>query len=347
MNAGEQVLDFLYTTQLQVDDEWAVTTPTGFIWWAAENAQTVEILGEQTAEDGTTGYLIGVRTEMVSDLELTDAALADLNAGPMQLASMSGPVYDVETKTVSLCSLALVHEEIAPWMGMLLSTAAVLQLDESHAFGSVLAERHGARVAVSGHPQRGVRQHADEMIGAAAQIFSPANRTALMLADADFDDAVTRYMMQPPSLGASAGGTGLTVEFPFGQGSSLCQFQGDREHVRWGNGLAIRQRFPCPARTETEGIRTALDLNFEDLTVYPAGYGFGSFCYADGMIGYNGFLPNLLLREGLLPSLYFSCATRALSISVRILGEEWSEESFSPDRSALGRMMREDDSGSC
>ena len=96
MNAGERVLDFLYTTQLQVDDEWAVTTPTGFIWWAAGNAQSVEILGEQSSGDGMTGYLVGVRTEMVSDLELTDAAAPESVLASVRAAAVEIPGVRVE-----------------------------------------------------------------------------------------------------------------------------------------------------------------------------------------------------------------------------------------------------------
>ena len=32
MNAGRELLDFLYTEQLQVDDDWAERTPNGFTW---------------------------------------------------------------------------------------------------------------------------------------------------------------------------------------------------------------------------------------------------------------------------------------------------------------------------
>jgi hypothetical protein len=229
-NAGEQVLDFLYTTQLQVDDQWAVRAADGFTWWAAENAQVVEIIGEDTSPDAMTGYLVSVRTEMLSGIELTDAALNELNRGPMKFASMAGPVYDSGTGTVSLCTLARVHEEIAEWMGMLLSTAAVLQLAESHFFGAQMAEHQGAHVAVSGHPERGVRQEPDEMIHAAARIFSRENREPLRLKESDFAETVEQFMMAPPSMGASAGGLGLTVEFPFGDITSLCQFIGDKEH---------------------------------------------------------------------------------------------------------------------
>ena len=322
-NAGEQVLDFLYTTQLQVDDEWAVKDPGGFTWWAAENAQSVQILGEETSPDGMTGYLVSIRTEMLSGIELTDAALNEINRGPMKFASMAGPVFDPDTGTVSLCTLARVHDEIAEWMGMLLSTAAVLQLAEANFFGAQMAEHHGGHVAVSGHPERGVRQEPDEMIHAAARIFSRENREPLRLRESDFTDTVEQFMMTPPSMGASAGGLGLTVEFPFGDITSLCQFIGDKEHPLYGNGLLILQRFPHQAPTEADGIRLALEFNRQDLTENPAGYGFGSYVYVDEMLCFSGFIPNLLLREGLLPSLYFSCATRALSMSLRLLGQGW------------------------
>lgn len=341
VNAGQQVLDFLYAQQLQVDDEWAVKRPNGFIWWPAENAQTVEVIGEETSPEGAAGYLVSIRTEMVSGVGLTESALAELNSGAMQFASMSGPVYDPATETVSLCSLAWVHEEIAASMGMLLSTAAVLQLAEAHIFGAALAEGHGGHLAISGHPDRGVREHPDEMIHAAARVFSPANREPLHLQVSDFEAAVARFMASPPSVGASAGGLGLTVEFPYGDVSSLCQFFGEQDHPLWGNGLLIGQRFPYQAPTEEAGIRLALEFNRADLTENPAGYGLGSYVYRDDMMCFTGFIPNLLLRDGVLQSMYYSCATRALSMSVRLAGEGWDEDSFSMDHSAIWRDLQQ------
>ena len=342
MNAGEEVLDFLYSTQLQVDDEWAVRTPNGFVWWAADNAQTVEILREQTLPDGKMGYLVGVRTEMVADVELTDAALAELNETVMQYASMSGPVYDPETGTVSLCSVVRVHDESPQALGMQLSTAAILQLAEVAIFGEQLAEVSGGRLAVSGHPERGAREQPDEMAYAAARIFSADNREPLRLQEKDFHDAVEQHMMQPPSVGASAGDLGLTVEFPYGDASSLCQFFGDQDHPLYGNGLLIGQSFPYRVATEAEGIRLALELNRADLTEYPAGDGFGSYLYRDGMVCFNAFIPNLLLRDGILTWEFHSCAARAFSMSVRLLGEEWNDDSFSLDHSAIARAMRQE-----
>ena len=342
MNAGEQVLEFLYTTQLQVDDEWAVRTPTGFIWWAGYNAQIVEIIGEQTSPEGQTGYMISIRTEMVSNLDLTDDVLTELNEGLMQAASMSGPVYDAERRRLSLCTLVRVHDEIVPWMKMLLSTAAILQLADVQFFAEEIAENHGGELAISGHPDSGLREHPDEMMYAAVRIFSAANREPLRLQESDFEGLVTQYMMQPPSVGASAGGMGLTVEFPYGNVSSLCQFYGDQDHPIHGNGLLFVQRFPYQAPSVADGIRLALELNREYLTENTMSYGFGSYVYVDDMICFNGFIPNLLLRAGVVSSLYFSCANRAREMSGRLAGQDWDENSFSLDRSAMARAMLND-----
>lgn len=339
MNAGEQVLDFLYSTQLQVDDEWAVRTPLGFTWWAAGNAQSVEIIGEESGPENMTGQLLSVRTEMLSDIELTDDMLHALNDGPMRFAAMSGPVYFADTQTLSLCSLALVHDEIASWMGMLLSTTAILQLAETHFYGEQIAEKLNAHEAITGHPDRGVRQEPDEMTRAASQIFSPANREPLRLNESDFDEAVREFMTQPPAVAASAGGLGLTVEFPYGDGSSLCQFFGDQDHPLFGNGLLVVQRFPHHVETEADGIRLALEFNRADLTGSPAGYGLGSYVYVDGILCFNAFIPNLLLRDGVLPTLYFSCAARAFAMSMRLLGQGWDENSFTPGHSASAKLL--------
>lgn len=339
MNAGEEVLDFLYTTQLQVDDEWAVKTPNGFTWWPGQNAQHVEIVGEETSPDGMTGYLISIHTEMVYDLDLTDEVIADINEGPMAFASMAGPVYDADTRMLSMCTLVRVHDEIAGWMKMLLSTAAILQLAGVQFFAGEIAENHGGELAISGHPDSGLRDHPDEMMYAAVRIFSSANREPLRLQESDFEDLVEKYMVQPPSVGASAGGLGLTVEFPYGDESSLCQFFGDQDHPLHGNGLLIVQRFPYRAASVADGIRLALELNREGLTQNTMSYGFGSYVYIDDMLCFNAFLPNLLLHDVIAPSMYFSCANRAREMSVRLTGQDWDENSFSLDRSALGRAV--------
>jgi hypothetical protein len=338
MDAGEQAIDWLYTTQLQVDEEWSIRTPTGFTWWADKNAQTIEIVGEETGPDGEIGYLLSVRTEILRDLELTDTALVELNDGPMRCAAMAGPVYDADARTLSLCSLARVYDDIASWMRVLLSTAAVLQIAEARALGPALADSLDAQEAISGHPRNGVRPTADEMAFAAG-IFVEAGKDPSKWVEAEFQDVVNRYMMRPPSIGATNGGLGFTVEFPYGDESSLCQGMGDQPHPLYGNGLLLLQRFPFDPGSQADGIKLALSLNAGDLTRHVTGYGFGSYAYADKMICFTGFYPNELHKPGLLPNLYSSCASRAEAMSMRVLNRQWDADSFSLESSTVGRIV--------
>ncbi len=344
MNVGQQTIEWLYSTQLQVDDEWAVRQPNGFTWWAYQNAQTIEIIGEQEGPDGQTGYVISVRTAMVDDLDLTDQAAHDICTGPMQTAALAGPVYDAETRRLSLCSLTLVHDENAEWIRILLSAAAATQLTEAMLLGPGLAEQLGGEPAISAHPDSGLRETPDE-IALASRVFTEDGKQPCRWTAEDFDEAVHRHMMQPPSLGASSGGNGLTVEFPYADGSSLCQISGEHPHPLYGSGLLILQRFPFSAGSAVNGARLALALNQDDLSIHPAGYGFGSYTYRDNlMICFNAFIPHSLKGTVTLANVYYSCAARARLVAQRLVNRDWDASSFSLANSALGRMMDEGDS---
>ena len=344
MNVGEQIIDWLFSEQLQVDEQWSVRTERGFTWWPDQNAQTIEILGEETGPDGQTGYLIGVRTELLTDLDLTEAALAELNEGPMRFAALAGPVYDAETRTLSLRSLGRVHEDTAGWIGVVLASAAVSQIAEGRMLGQPLADALGAQPAVSGHPEIGLRTEPDEMLFA-AQVFMEEGRAPCQWPEEDFEAVVTGFMRQPPSLGATAGGQSFTVEFPYGPKSSLCQVIGTQQHPLYGNGLFALQRFPFAVDSPSKGVELALTLNAAELTGNVTGYGFGSYAYDNGMVCFSGFVPNALHRQVILPNVYFACAARALAMSVWLLNAAWSEDSFSVDHSALGRKLMSDNDG--
>ena len=60
------------------------------------------------------------------------------------------------------------------------------------------------------------------------------------------------------------------------------------------------------------------------------------------MICFTGFVPNALHQQVVLPNLYYSCAERARAASIRLTGTDWTAESFTPERSATGRMMKSD-----
>jgi hypothetical protein len=319
MTCGESVIEWLYSEQLKVDAEWSVRTDRGFIWWAHEHAQTIEVVGEETGPDGEIGYLIAVRTDALRNISDGLAAKVALNelAG---FATMSGPVFDEEAGTVELCSLVRVHPGIAHWIQKLISIAAVLQLVEAESLAARVAGTLVADAATSDHPHSGWRSEPDEILETFSALVCPLGEEPSRWESGEFTRACECYMQASPALMASSGGRGISVEFPFGHSSSLCQFQGEIVHPLVGNGLAIRQCFPISIDDES-GASLAMLMNRRELLNGPFGYGFGAYHYANNLLQFLTFLPNLAYQSGLLPNLYFSCAGRAWELSETLAGE--------------------------
>jgi hypothetical protein len=147
-------------------------------------------------------------------------------------------------------------------------------------------------------------------------------------------------MNRPPALLGTDGGRGFTVEFPFGKDdSSLCTASAEEPHLHYGNGLKVVQSFAAHGKSPSEGAKLALSLNQAELTQRPFGYGFGSYIFRDGKIQFVSFYPNALYRPGLLPNMFYACAGRAREVSIRLSGSDWQPASFTPKRSAVGRLM--------
>lgn len=337
VNIAEQVIDWLYTEKFKLDEQWSYLLPTGFNWWADQYAQTVECLGEETGPSGESGYLVCVRTELLRDLDLTDTALAAINSLPMRAAAMAGPVYDVSARMLDLWSLVRVTDDNGGWIRHLLAAAAVTQIAEARLLGPALAEAVGAVPATSEHPESGARSTPGETAFAAAA-FADSGDDPCAWPEAEFVDAVNGFMNRPPEALARVEGHGVTIEFPFGDTTSVCRLAGDQPHPLYGNGLLVLQRFPVG---ESGGIALALSLNAADLTREPAGYGLGSYSYDDGALHFSGFVPNALHKPGLLQNLYASCAARAHAMAARFTEGRWDGDAYSLDPAVLARRLEE------
>jgi hypothetical protein len=318
MNTGQKLIDWLRHQQLQVDAEWSIDIPSGFKWWVSRNAQSFEVIGKEPGPDGNDGYFIRISTEMWRDIKLSNESKQALNL-LMATATMSGPVID-ENGLISFSSTVRVHEGIWQWMAKLISISAMLQIQEAQFLSSQFAPALNAKPAESGHPSSGVRKKPDELASGFTPMLSDSGSRPSSWTPREFQDAVNLYMQTPPSLGASSGGNGLTVEFPFGDFSSLCEIRGDQAHPRIGNGLLILQKFPVQNITEAQRVDLAIQMNNEELGGRPFGYGFGSYCYQDECLCFSSFIPNLAYQAGLLPNLYFACAGRAKVISAKLTG---------------------------
>lgn len=311
MNAGQKALEWLYTDQLKVDAEWSVRTPTGFTWWPHRHAQHVEVLREVRGPAGDQGYVVRIRTEILRLSSLQQGAqMLDLL---MATPSMSGVVHDEASGILYLSAAVLVHEGIREWMSRMLSVAAMLQATDAHFMADVLAPAFGAQSAASPHPKNGSRAKPDELVAAFPSMCNSLGKQKPRWTEAEFDAALRQHMQQPPAVMATGGGLGVTIEFPYGRRTSLCQMKADEPHPRLGNGLLLVQSFPVEhLELSDDAFRTlALQENRRELSEDPKGYGFGSFCYRDGCLHFNSFFPNLIYMPGLLPNFYFQCAARA------------------------------------
>jgi hypothetical protein len=325
MNAGTATINWLYEKQLRIDADWSEREPQGFTWWADRSAQRIEVVRSDHDSELGESFLIRVRTDLLEGVELNERALIVIGSMIMPFASMSGPVYNAATRRLSLCSIVRVHDGIREWMAPLISLSAALQVGEARIMGPQLPTLlPGTRFAVSGHPKRGLRPKPDEMAELISTLIVPHGKASPPLTESDFTGAVKSLMMRPPSLGATADKSGLTVEFPYGDSSSLCQMTIAEKHPRYGRGLHLRQSFPVEIGSEIDGIQLSLDLNAQELAEDPAGYGLGSYCYRADTIHFCSFWPNVCLRKGLIENLYWGCANRAQRMSHRFRGDDWS-----------------------
>ena len=232
-----------------------------------------------------------------------------------------------------LWSLVRVTDDNGHWTRYLLAAAAVTQLAEARLLAPVLAEAVGALPATSDHPESGRRTVAHQMASAAGILVKSGDGPCAW-PETEFRELVTEF------TAGAADGLGFTVEFGFGDRTSLCRVLGSQPHPLYGNGLLVLQSFPAVG-SESEGIALALSLNGADLTREPAGYGLGSYTYTDGAVHFSGFVPNALYKPGLLRALVSSCAARAQVMAARFVDGRWDADRYSLDAAVLKRRRQQ------
>ena len=167
--------------------------------------------------------------------------------------------------------------------------------------------RLGAEVAISEHPDHGLRAQPDEMANATDKLVVPTGSGAPRSAAEPFEEAVKEFLS---AARGCADGDGFVAEVAFGDVSSRCQVLPGTRHPVYGAGLLILgAASPTPAEP---GCRFALALNDIELTREPLGYGFGSYAWRDGWMYFISF--EAVYGAGPTASLVASCAQRGASI---------------------------------
>lgn len=63
-----------------------------------------------------------------------------------------------------------------------------------------------------------------------------------------------------------------------------------------------QQETACQNNKNEDGIRLALSLNHDELTVSPFGYGFGSYAYYSNSLFFSRFCRTSLIVQGFYPT---------------------------------------------
>jgi dipeptidyl-peptidase-4 len=139
------------------------------------------------------------------------------------------------------------------------------------------------RVLVSAHPRSGLRTQPDDILNFIDNFVVPDGSGPSRFRGADMLDAL-QDLERLPFL-SSGGESGRTVEFPFGEQTSLLRLTTDKQHPELGNGLQMRLTLPVGEQdqSEADGVRRALELNEREIREFSRTHLLG--CWQAGRLG--------------------------------------------------------------
>ncbi len=335
MDAGGALVEHLFG-EMQVDERWAVRRPRGFSWWAGELAQ--HVWADAPIDDyGHQLSRVHVQTDVLSDLAPGDRALSILGA-TTGFSTMSGPL--VGEGGLRLAASVFVHDGTLRMWKHLLAIAALIQVTEAHITAPFLAESTGAKTAVSPHPWSGIRKEQDDMLNVIHDVFAPMGVGPSLFAGHEFADA-EEAMGRHLSLLTSAGDTGLTSEFPFGEGTALLQMLTEPRNPRLGSGLMMILSLPTHYAT-SDLPRLALQMNQLELSQLTRAPFLGSWCphaTIPNTLCFVSFFPNACSLPGLPTTFLQYSAGRARWMLESVHGET-DEASRRQSQPAVMRFLR-------
>lgn len=300
MDFVEEVLRFL-TARMQIEAEWAVQERTSFTWWAHTLAQRVWV-AEPREFQGVELRTLHIETDLLRDVPSnasTWTRLANVN----RFATLSAYVADTARRTISLhSSVSLTPENWLLARSMALHAMA-LQMADAYAEAAELAEAFGAQVAGTPHPQRGLRERADEMVnilglyqerGQAESPFLPEEIAQLV------------HLEPRPWTMASSELLRLTAELEFAAGlPAHLELDAAEPHASLGSGLQMRLLLPVEP---DEAIAQKLNANE---CVEPDAHQLGAWCVdAERGLLFTGFIPAAAYTPGLSRALVYHLSAK-------------------------------------
>ena len=240
LEPGLAVVRYLYDNS-RVDARWSVLQERGYTWWADGLAQRV---WSEPAfdDDGIEIYRLFVETDLVRGMPVTEAAsraVDELNG----LSAGSILVFDEDEATIRSVASMWVHEQSLEWIARSLSVIGAAQVAMAQGQATTLVPMLGGEMALSSHPESGIRPQPDEMLGVLELVRMNGREGSLWVGD-EMTLALEQMQRVPAVTLATGDETGVTMEVPFGDATALIQLDTTWEHPDLGSGLVSRLSLP-------------------------------------------------------------------------------------------------------
>jgi hypothetical protein len=300
MDFVEEVLKFL-TARMQIEAEWAVQEQTSFTWWAHTLAQRVWVSTPRDVQ-GVEVRTLHMETQLLSDVPMTSSTWARL-ASVNCLATLSAYVADTATQRVNLhASVSLTADNWLLARAIALHAMA-LQVADAYAEAAELATAFGGRINATAHPQRGMREHADEMVGVIDIYQQRGDGESPFTAD---EIAELVHLDPRPWMIASNELQTLHAELDFAPDMpAQLELDAAARHPALGSGLQLRLVLPVEP-----DVMIAQKLNANEL-IEPDAHQLGAWCVDEekGLM-FGGFVPAAAFVPGLSRSLVYHLSAR-------------------------------------
>lgn len=291
LEPGLAVVRYLYDNS-RVDARWSVLQERGYTWWADGLAQRA---WSEPAfdDDGTEIYRLIVETDLVRGVSKTQAAtraVDEMNG----LSAGSILVIDADAGTVRSVASMWVHEQSLEWVARSLSVIGAAQVARAQGQAIALMPLLGGEMALSSHPESGIRPQPDEMLGVLELVRMNGREGSLWAGD-EMTFTVAQMQRVPAVTLATGDETGVTMEVPFGDATALIQLDTTWEHPDLGSGLVSRLSLP----RESAGAEWAAEQNHRELESLTRSHLVGGWVADSPFPSFRAFYPNILARTGL------------------------------------------------
>ena len=300
MDFVEEVLRFL-TARMQIEAEWAVQEQASFSWWAHTLAQRVWVAPPREFQ-GVPLTTLHIETDLLAEVPMNAATwtrLSNIN----QFASLSAYVADTARQTVGLhASVSLTADNWLLARSIALHAMA-LQMADAYAEAAELAEAFGARVNATPHPQRGLRERPDEMVGILG-IYQDRGGGESPFTPEEIAQLV--HLEPRPWTMASSELMRLDADLEFATDlPARLELDASEKHPSLGSGLQMRLMLPVEP---DEAIAQKLNAN-ESLE--PDAHQLGAWCVdAERGLMFTGFIPAAGHAPGLARALAYHLSAK-------------------------------------